>query len=785
MVNGLLTSGPDNGGMCCHFPRNSNPQRGFTLVQVGVMITILGLVSASLIPGGKDFSVAGQYQTTQARISVIQMAVRNYMATHGALPCPALGYTDIGVTTFGISATSGSTCDSNLLNNGNTFIGAVPVKTLGLSDQIAFDGFGRRFSFAIDGRTSTSAGCQGLQAPGTPGELDIRPSAAGTTEQKVMWLIMSHGFDAHGAYPQNGITNSTYRINTGSSDTDTLTNANAVYNATVGATITASVDAVFVRKTKTNTFDDVVWSDPLYSNRCSLGLGSLTGYLLTPQTTTTAGPVAIGDFNGDGFMDFAYGDWSADYNGADSGSVWIMFSDNANGSIISGTEFNDNGTSPTRIRIDGSGAGSQIGYTLKSGDVNGDGIDDLMFGNRLGTHGVRLLLGRTTWTSDNVTNLTNGTTGFFFTAPSAINFGLGTGDVNGDGLADIIASCYSESFTTSGTTYANAGKIFVIFGRRTAWPSSPMGTVGMTSLLTSPTDQVIYSISTATQQFGYYLTTGDINGDGYADVFAAATKSALTPGVYGDAYIIYGKASPTDVDVNSLTTLTGVKFTSDPNLTFGINSNYSGSGYGPISLALADFNGDGYDEAVIQIPQADDITVPYDTITTTMESIVYVIYGASSYGATSYSLDPASGSTIVNGTTGFYIGGLNNDGQNNLQNNMAGAADLNGDGYKDLFVTNVASTWIMWGRNTATAPISNTNSWINFFTPQNASYISKSGEYIRYMAVGHINHDKYEDVFVNFDGTYLYTIYGRKRSYIPGSTYSGTNIAGILYLDNY
>ncbi len=761
--------------------KNFKRNQGFTLVQVGVLITILGLVAASIIPGGRENSAAAQYQTTQARIGVIQQAMRSYIASHGALPCPAVGYTDIGVDTFGTAATSGTSCDStNLLNNGNTYIGIVPVKTIGLPDQMAFDGFGRKFSYAADGRTVTNVTCKALQDSGTRGSLDIRSTAAGSTYMNAMWLLLSHGQDGHGAYPQNGVTDSTYRINSGSTDTDTLTNANAVSNSTVGAVITASVDAVFVRKNKTTAFDDLLWTDPLYANKCALGTAAARGVLFTDDASAVAGSwdgFAVGDINGDGYGDIIEGRSGSDFNSRNnSGSVYIMFG--SSGAVTSGTAMSDSGTSPTRIRIDGTSASNGLGLGATSGDVNGDGIDDLVISSSVGY--IYLLLGRSSWSSaTDISTLVNGSTGFRFDgANTYVGRRVAVADVNGDGLGDIIIS---DDNATVGAN-ALAGRIYVLFGRRTAWPSSTQTLAGD---LTSPTDYVIYSDATANDYYGYYMTTGDINGDGYADVIAAApTACSGDPcATYGSVYVVYGKASPVDVAVGSLSTSTGVTLTSDTNLTFGINAN-SSSVQGPTGLAAGDFNGDGYDDIAIEIPQADDSA---DTrIAASQIGIFYIVYGAASYAATTYSLDPSSGSTIINGTAGFYVGGLYASGTTGLQNTTTAFADLNGDGFKDALLTQTSGMWVLWGRNTTASAFANTTSSASFFNPSNASYIARSSNSISAIVPGRLNRDAYQDLYIYAGASYQYAFYGRKRNYFPGTSFSsGTTATGILYLDNY
>jgi hypothetical protein len=88
---------------------------------------------------------------------------------------------------------------------------------------------------------------------------------------------------------------------------------------------------------------------------------------------------SLGDFNSDGVPDFAVGAPYADYNGADSGSAYVIY-----GTASPGSDLLDLANLPPNrgLRVDSLGASSP--YALMSlagpGDISGDGLDDLLIG---------------------------------------------------------------------------------------------------------------------------------------------------------------------------------------------------------------------------------------------------------------------------------------------------------------------------------------------------------------------------------------------------------------------
>jgi hypothetical protein len=210
----------------------------------------------------------------------------------------------------------------------------------------------------------------------------------------------------------------------------------------------------------------------------------------------------IGDFNGDGYSDFAVG---ASFDNTDVGLAYIYTGGNTMGTpiTVSGTaagqflgqevayagDLNNDGYSDMLVGGDGNigrivfGAGSGTGaavslnipdttYTLTGaggvGDFNGDGYDDfaLSFGDADGTHAY-VVYGKDSWSSDiTLADLKNPDFALELTYSRA-NGGDDLeinriGDINGDGYDDFAMGLPDANGASTGD-----GGLAIIYGRNT------------------------------------------------------------------------------------------------------------------------------------------------------------------------------------------------------------------------------------------------------------------------------------------------------------------------------
>lgn len=223
-----------------------------------------------------------------------------------------------------------------------------------------------------------------------------------------------------------------------------------------------------------------------------------------------------GDVNNDGLADIAIGSPDTDQSfvvfGRESGLdslIELNALDGTNGFVINGESLSDSGTSDeTR-----DGFGKDISSV---GDVNGDSVDDLLITASL--EGLSyVVFGREGGFDSgfNVADL-NGSNGFAIAGvESEFADVSGAGDINADGINDIIISDPGQN------------QSFVVFGQAGGFSSR----LDLTSLDGS-NGFVISGIGTPEAASG----AGDVNGDGIGDV-------AVVDSANSTAFVIYGQAS--------------------------------------------------------------------------------------------------------------------------------------------------------------------------------------------------------------------------------------------------
>lgn len=455
-------------------------------------------------------------------------------------------------------------------------------------------------------------------------------------------------------------------------------------------------------------YSDVIvgdWRDdvggPLVEGIALIYHGSAAGVVTVPATILQNNQAdsrfgrsvsTAGDVNGDGYADVIVGSPIFTNGQSQEGAAFLYLGSPAG---IASSAF---------IRIESDMINNQLGESVSTaGDVNGDGYSDLIIGMPNSGGGLARIYHGGTYNVSPTPSFTR--------ASGLANAHLGwsvanAGDVNGDGYSDAI---FGAPDATS--DQANEGLAYVHYGSATGLSAGP---------------NVVLQSNVANAGFGRSVASaGDVNGDGYADVIIGAPTSGGT----GRAYVYRG--SPAGIVTTPIIVLNGT----------------AGSLFGSSVFKAGDVNADGYSEVVIGAPGI---------------NTAYIHLGSMA------GLDPAVHATLT-GVAGSSFGA-----------SVGTAGDVNGDGYSDVIVgapdfsnpsVQEGAIYVYHGSETGISPPA---SWFN------ESNIANSRFGCSVAGASDINGDGYYEIIVGAEmGTlgqvnegYVFIFYGTPS----GSTFVGNNV---------
>ena len=322
--------------------------------------------------------------------------------------------------------------------------------------------------------------------------------------------------------------------------------------------------------------------------------------------------LATGDFNGDGYDDLAIGVPYEDKSyEPDTGAVNVIYGSpdglTANGNQIwDQDDFFGDATEP----------GDRFGYSLATGDFNGDGYDDLAIGAPFedwvatDAGAVNVLYGSSSGLSATGGQTWGQADRFIEDSPEKFdNFGysLAAGDFNGDGRDDLAIGVPGEGVDAVSV----CGAVNVLYGYSAGGLLSP----GSQFWYQDPT--YIRDGPENGDSFGWALAAGDFDGDGYDDLAVGVPGEDVntTGGTVSNAgavNVLYGSSLKLQAE--------GAQFWYQ-DIVLGTAEEDDRFGY---SLAAGDFDGDGYDDLAIGVPFEDILKI---VSTISDAGAVNVIYG--------------------------------------------------------------------------------------------------------------------------------------------------------------
>jgi prepilin-type N-terminal cleavage/methylation domain-containing protein len=641
-------------------------RRGFSLLEMSIVMVIIAAVVASGAMMGQSTIDTARKVSTNNKLDAIEAALMAYRQAYNRLPCPGdatLTDSAANAATYGVEAANKGSCTGSLPAANASYTLGVNSNTSSpvLSGSVVVEGavpvrtLGLPDEFQLDGWGRKIA--YAVPAPYTASNAfvtyGISPSCGAITVENA-----AHGYRtqtavyalvSYGPDGHGGYVKTGTRFNGKSTNADE--DVNAHYNSSGSDTGYA---AIYIQKDWTQ--------DPASSTN---GFNNIVRYKQRWQMQNAA----------DGYSP----------TGASC--------------------------SPG-FRIDGTTAASRyMGNKIVIGDVNGDGIPDLIIGmpgcnkstNCSNTAYTFVIFGTKSGFPDplSVTTL-DGTNGFVLQSTSAFG-GAATAvaDFNGDGFSDLIVS--GANALNSG-----GGKYYVVFGGPKmkdgvhAWTTCAYATpctmdnTGAATSLINGTNAIEIDGGQNGMAVGWSLAVGDFNGDGYADIatgggsrFTAAPKSSVFI-LFGGTAMKSGTAWSTCVPNTCKFNFTGAVGGTLADGTNGLEFDNTAAGvFMGVGTAMGDFNGDGYT----------------DLVTSTFTNKVFIVFGGTkmrdgtAWSTCAAGVSPASGSCvydnagghIVNGTNGIELdGGVAGDypGSDAFVDGQGFMAvgDINGDGVADLIL---------------------------------------------------------------------------------------------------
>ncbi len=329
----------------------------------------------------------------------------------------------------------------------------------------------------------------------------------------------------------------------------------------------------------------------------------------------------LGDVNGDGFDDIGIGATQSITTGSGVGVAYL---------VLGSAAPYDTPLGSADARFFGESSRGFAGCSISgAGDYNSDGTADFIVGAD-GANKAYLILGGGTWGDDSLTNADA-----VFSGENSGDLAgcsvAGVGDVNGDGIDDVMIG--AEHY---GTTSPYCGAAYLVLG----------GLV--TDLDLADADAYSHGVSYQNSFGSAVAGGGDIDGDGLADMVVGSWGYG-TYSYQGAASVYLGTSSYSGAALSRAAYIIGED--ADDRAGYSV-------------AVLQDLNGDGFDEVAVG--------APVNSSAAEGSGAVYILLGGSVVGTTSLSSSDHR----------FY----GDSAYDRCGSAVGTAGDFDGDGFGDFIV---------------------------------------------------------------------------------------------------
>jgi type II secretory pathway pseudopilin PulG len=651
-------------------PKNITRQ-GFSLIQVSVLIAVAGIILASVLPGGSLGSDAEKERITREKMEKIEAATQSFMAANLRRPCPADGTLAAGSANFGKEDSTPGRC-----SGANFYAQSSPVtKTGTVSNSDATvtamnDTTGLAIGMLVTGTTiaadthiakvdsDTQITLDKYGSSSGADTLTFTSVVAGVVPTRTLGLPDDYMFDGYGR-------RISYMVDIRATNPTTCRNMQ----------ITNTTGAIQLMDSATTTYttDSVMWALISYGKN---GHGAFP-----MQGSSIANRINSGATNDDERLNAFVATGTTSFATAFTQKLIKHEPVSTSGTTyFDDTVWTQESTKNTcctgkmcnlGTRLYNNGAGGMVTSRVILGDINGDGIQDIVvftpnfywiyviFGTATGWAmpatgmDLSLLPGLLVNNKSRYIGIGNDS-GYtnFMRSDMGTGYSLAVGDINGDGYDDIAIG------------YGNAANSYIKIFYGSASPVS-------TSISAIP-DTITFPSTSINR--APTIVLGNFASTNKKDILALVKTASGTGN--STAYVIYGASSYS---------LTAESVTAASN---GFKINTTTPSTITVLTGAGDLNNDGYDEIIFN-----DV----------WNKSIYVLFGQS---AANWDSDKTTAGPpdIINIDTRLAAGATKAvkfiNGIDVTIGQIISVADMNGDGYKDLVFWNQNYFNIYYGKAT-------------------------------------------------------------------------------------